>query len=266
MTKPSLLQSFAQNAKQCALRMLPEAILAAPKKRHYRKVVAEFLESEEPDLHIVKKLVDAGSSVFDVGANIGVYTRFLSQYVGVNGSVDSFEPIPPTFSYLESNVRALGFANVRAHLLALSDCPGVETMAVPTYSGGGNNFYQASLLGSSEGENVLEFKVRVETLDNIWHQTEKPISFIKIDVEGAELSCIHGARECLQAHHPALLIEISGNMADSASRAGELKDVLGELGYRPYFLQGTSLEPWAPGANSVNYFFLTSQQLKSISS
>ena len=149
MTQPNFLQSIAQSVKQCALRVLPEAILSAPKKRHYRKVVSEFLESEEPDLQMVRKLVRPDASVFDVGANIGVYTRFLSQYVGAKGSVDSFEPIPPTFRFLESNVRALGFSNVRVHRLALSDCPGVQTMTVPTYSGGGNNFYQASLLGSS---------------------------------------------------------------------------------------------------------------------
>jgi len=256
--------SLMTSLKSFALRILPERLLSLFKRAHYRNVVAHFQEKDEPDMLYVRKLVDPGDLVFDIGANIGVYTRFLSEFVGAGGKVHSFEPIPPTFDYLRSNVRGLRLRNVELHAVALSDSSGSETMCVPTYETGGNNFYQASLLRASDASGFLEFEVRTQTLDEIWHDIGKKLSFAKIDVEGAELSCIHGARDCLASDRPALLIEISGNMTDELSAAAELKGVLGDLGYRAYYLSDQALKPWEPGVKSVNYFFLSAPHEKKL--
>lgn len=50
--------------------------------------------SDERDLDVARRLAVPGSVVLDVGANVGIYTRVLSETVGAAGRVHSFEPLP----------------------------------------------------------------------------------------------------------------------------------------------------------------------------
>ena len=68
-------------AKAFALKWLPQAIVSRLKRSHYLKKVKDISVSDEPDLEIVQRLVGQGDYVVDLGANIGVYTVFLSRLV-----------------------------------------------------------------------------------------------------------------------------------------------------------------------------------------
>src|SRR5881296_1063654 len=72
----------------------------------------EILDSEK-DLQVVKHIVRLGDVVFDVGANFGFYTLYLSRYVGDHGLVYSIEPIPLTFSILTHGVKRLQLSNIK---------------------------------------------------------------------------------------------------------------------------------------------------------
>ncbi len=100
-------------------------------RRAIRPLVPHFLKclyyhqllfrlSAEPDALRCRSFVKLGDCVIDVGANIGAYTRILSQWVGREGSVHSYEPVPETFSYLCNNVTKFGMANVIVHNAAVS--------------------------------------------------------------------------------------------------------------------------------------------------
>ena len=101
----------SQSLKRIASQILPYRALVALRRYHYCRVVKNFRDEEEPDLKIVKRIVKRGDFVLDIGANIGVYTAALSRLVGSNGTVISFEPIPPTFAILQDTVSRLGFTN-----------------------------------------------------------------------------------------------------------------------------------------------------------
>lgn len=264
MSNRTVTGSIRENLKSVVLRYLPDQLLFSLKKRHYRTVLYSFDESEEPDLAAVKRLVKPGDTVFDIGANIGVYTRFLSSYVGTSGRVESFEPIPPTYRFLSSNIDSLGLQNVRAHCLALCDRKGSQTMLVPQYGdGGGTNFYQASLIRSDESSgDSLRFEVTTDTLDNFWRGNHSKVSFIKIDVEGAEFTLLSNASELLESERPALLVEISGELASDDSSSGKVRRLLEQKGYLPFFCVDGRLDPWHSGARSLNYFFLTERQFE----
>jgi 23S rRNA U2552 (ribose-2'-O)-methylase RlmE/FtsJ len=74
-------------------RTLPVKVLQFVKKIHYSRLLRSFSEKDEIDFKVIKYIVNLGDYVVDIGANIGVYTKYLSERVGSLGRVYSIEPI-----------------------------------------------------------------------------------------------------------------------------------------------------------------------------
>src|SRR2546427_1905095 len=89
--------------------LLPPPVLRWVKRKYYARAVQSFWEADTEPL---KYLVKSGDVVLDIGANIGDYTRVLSQMVGRGGSVYSLEPIPQTFDLLSAVIQQLRLENV----------------------------------------------------------------------------------------------------------------------------------------------------------
>ena len=248
--------------KGLALRLLPERVLHCAKKIHYAQVLRRFTEDEEPDLRVVKFLVNRGECVADIGANIGVYSKYLSEQTGPSGHVISIEPIPATYEILCSNMRRLTLKNVETRNCAISDMVGQVTMIVPEYDSGGENFYAAHIKRGTADESLRCFTVQTLTVDALL--SSMPVQFVKCDVEGHEYNCIRGAAGTIERSKPAWLIEVSGDMAEERSRSYATRRILADSGYRPCWYDGMKLREWQPGTRSVNYFFLTDQQVANL--
>jgi FkbM family methyltransferase len=226
--------------KQIALKYLPDTVLKSVRTRHYQNQLKHYPLSEEPDLLGCKALLRPGDTVLDVGANIGVYTRFCSEFVGPTGQVHSLEPIPETFSYLTSNVRALGLANVTCHNLAASDKDQDQAaMSVPQYSTGGANIYEATL--SDNGD----IPVKTTRLDTLFPNLSPRL--IKCDVEGHEVACINGALELIARCRPRWVVEVSNPRTF---------EVFASLNYDPFIYDQGSFRPATPTDKVPNFFFL----------
>ncbi len=243
--------------KQLALQFLPSRLLHRLKKMHYARTLREAVDADEPDLAMVRYLVPHGGTVVDVGANFGLYTRFLAEMVGASGRVVSIEPVPATFDLLLSNLRSLGLDNVDPLNVAISSANGSAAMRVPRYKTGGENFYEARIVATQENSPTIPVATR--TLDSLFSRIQPAVSFIKCDVEGHELRCLRGAGELIQRVRPAWLLEISGNPDDPAHSAYELFHIMDSRGYTPYWFDGQALRRRHSGDRSVNYFFLTSE-------
>jgi tRNA A58 N-methylase Trm61 len=102
------ISDIRDHIKGFILSILPDKILQAIKKVHYARALSAVSEGDEVDFKIIKQLVNPGDYVADIGANYGVYTKYLSELVGRDGCVYSIEPIPLTFEILYSNVKKLG--------------------------------------------------------------------------------------------------------------------------------------------------------------
>lgn len=251
--------------KSLVVSMLPETILLPLKKIHYRRFLKTASEDDEPDLKIVKCLVAAGDTAIDIGANIGLFTLFLSRFVGEKGKVYSFEPIGVTYKVLSSNMSSLKAGNVNLFNYGISDKNCSARMEIPKYASGGENFYQAHLVDStSEGKSGRHIDVKMMTLDSLLPTLGGTVGFIKIDVEGHELSAINGGLRLLSDHMPALLIEISGNPDEGDSSAARIFFQLSKYGYSPYLFDGNNLKPRVAGDRSINYFLLAEKHLKSL--
>ncbi len=225
--------------KQLALNYLPDSLLKALRSIHYSGSLKRYDINAEPDLRACKSFLMPGDTVIDVGANIGVYTRFCSEFVGPSGRVFSLEPVPETFSYLSHNVRSLGLKNVECLNCAASDHDNdSDAMLVPQYSGGGANLYEAAL--SSEG-NV---PVRAAKLDTLFPSLSP--QFIKCDVEGHELACIQGAMGLIHRCHPKWMVEVTRR---------ETFELFESLGYIAFSYGEGKFRPYDPTRVTANYFF-----------
>lgn len=168
---------------------------------------------EAAESHVVKAVVKPNDVFVDIGANIGYYTALASALVGNNGIVYSFEPGKKTFSKLESTVRLLKLNNVRIFNVGLGE------------HSGGSDFY-TSISGHDavqairpwhgmdlvHGEYVKE-QIELISLDKAIEEYQIPrerISYIKCDVEGAELSVLNGAQSIFKnSHLPVIQIELN---------------------------------------------------------
>jgi FkbM family methyltransferase len=152
----------------------------------YRQVVWNPEEYEA-----FRQVVTSGATVLDIGANLGGYTVLLAQWVGPHGRVHAFEPAPAA---REGLVRHLA-------LNAVSDQVAVHSEAL---SGGtGRARFRAvgiqgdnRLVADGAGDGI---EIRTTSIDAFCLAHAARPGFIKLDVEGAELDVLRGARATIAA-------------------------------------------------------------------
>ena len=251
--------------KSIALKILPDPILKCLKKIHYSYELKCFSEKDEPDLQVVKDLIEPGDQVVDIGANVGWYTKVLAESVSSDGRVYSIEPMPMTFEILSYCVHQLGLKNVELFCCGISEAAGEALMEIPSFKKGGDNFYMAKIVSSDNRDEKgnKRIQVHLRSLDEILLGSKRPIKFIKCDVEGHELAVVKGARSVIEKFRPAWLIEISHDPDEIGSPSNELFSILRSYDYKIYWLNGGNLVERAARDRSVNYFFLTAEQLSS---
>lgn len=250
--------------KRLVLSTLPEKILQIVKKVYYLRRLRFVSESDEVEFKVIKYLINPGDCVVDIGSNIGVYTKYLSELVDTHGHVYSIEPIPLIFEILCSNSRKLGLKNVELFNCAISDSNATVTMEVPLHKSGGENFYDARIVYENTHNSLRRIRVNSKTIDSLFSKLPYNISFIKCDVEGHELQCIKGAINIIKNSKPAWLIEISRNPDDLTSTGYETFKLLSEKGYEAFWFDGTNLKKRRSGDRSVNYFFLLPKHLQAL--
>lgn len=152
-----------------------------------------------------------GETVYDIGADQGIYTLFFARKVGPNGRVITFEPNPISYSHVVTNVQLNNFPNVEVRNVAIGETPGKLTFAFPAKDpgrGSADELIREQIL-KEPGSRAVE--VDVETLDKLITAAGlPPPTFAKIDVEGFELQVLRGMSNTLKNQRPRLFIEIHG--------------------------------------------------------
>lgn len=175
--------------------------------------------TEEDILSDVIKSIDEDDVFYDVGANVGYYTCFISKVVG-SKNVVAFEPHPDNIAKLELNSELNG-VNPEVLQYALTDEEGIMTLS--DHGGSGTN---QSLLwndGSLEVETVPGDKL-VESGEI------PPPTVLKIDVEGAERMVLEGLSDSLVSERCRLIYcEVHPGVLTVSE--DELHDYLRSLGY-----------------------------------
>ena len=249
------------NIKQLLQRVVPSFLIYRYKEWRCYKIIKNFDIDQEPDLQIAELLVTPQSHFIDIGANIGVYTKHLSGFVG---KVVSIEPVPRTYSILESIITRFELTNVEPKRIAISNKVGQTDIAVPNESGT-INYYRATIETSEITGSGMTFEIQTETIDSLFLKSGENISLIKCDVEGHELACIEGSMKYLERYKPAWLIEISGNPDDPNSSANQLFEIMQRFEYSVWLFKKGKLKRREIGDESINYFFLQTSHVEKIS-
>lgn len=185
----------------------------------------EGWESNERDFFA--NVARVSDSIVDVGAYTGIYSLTA---IAVNPAAEivAFEPNPRLMQCIEKNFSLNRYRNGFVKSEALSDS---EHLSRPLFGANGRGNSTFSLDQKMHGEHSLVMAyVKSNSLDNL---LVKAPELIKIDVEGHELSVLHGAAKCLAKSSPVLLIEILSEQ----SRA-EIVEFLTQFQYQNSVLIG----------------------------
>jgi FkbM family methyltransferase len=174
-------------------------------------------------------VLDADSDVIDVGANKGAFLDAMRR-LAPGGRAIACEPIPVLAAELAARYPQ---ESVTVHNCAVSDEPGSATFywvpSAPAVSG---------LRMTAHGQpDVQEIEVRVERLDDLVPGDFDP-RVLKIDVEGAELGVLRGARELLRRARPLVILEHGAAAAAFGTSHEAVYDELADAGLRVYDMDG----------------------------
>lgn len=168
-----------------------------------------------------------GKLALDIGANAGIYSYWMSKAVGPDGRVIAFEPQPEMVDALKKLRHTFKFNQLKIAQTGLSDQQGQATLS--------RNL--AHLGGASIARDLPDaddsFTIPLTTLDAyIDEHADRPVSFIKCDVEGHEPEVFRGGMLTLRRDRPTLLFELH----DKQVRESDLFEQLESIGYACFYL------------------------------
>jgi len=172
------------------------------------KYLRPTLRKIDPDLlEMAAEMVELGDVVWDVGANVGLFTFAAAWRAGPIGKVYAIEPDIWLVDLLRRSAKQPGArAPVEVLPVAISDALRVSRFHIAKRARAAN--YLDSK-GSSQTGGVRETQCVVTvTLDWLLDQFPPP-RVLKIDVEGAEDCVLKGASRLLSSHHPRILCEVN---------------------------------------------------------
>jgi FkbM family methyltransferase len=181
--------------------------------------------------------VRPGDVVWDVGANVGLYTLPLSEAVGASGKVFAFEPTPTCFAAL--NERTQGRANIQAVQTALGDRVGTAQLAVDSSETSTTN----SLFVAGATKTL---DVRITTGDSLVASAEVLApDVLKVDVEGFEEEVLRGlTRQLARPRCRAVFCEVHFGILDARGERhapSRIVELLREHGFRTRWLDPSHL-------------------------
>src|SRR2546430_12213065 len=209
MSTTTVLHRAANKVYQCAFPI-------------YRPLYAAYKSyADRAERELLRKILVKCAVVVDVGANIGIYSEFLSRYVGPTGVVHSFEPSPDNFNRLSAATRNL--SNVRL------------TQAVVGERSGECKLYVSDKLTVDHRAYKTDDSRRVIPIEMIalddYYKTGQRVDLIKMDIQGYELHALRGAQRVLQENSDInLLLEFwPAGLAQAGVRWEELVEMLQSL-------------------------------------
>jgi FkbM family methyltransferase len=151
----------------------------------------------------------AGDTVFDIGGSVGIMSIMLSRQVGATGRVYTFEPNPAVRPQLAAMLKANGASNVEIVPYAVSDNVGNMDFMRITEANVQRESSSLKIHGMPSESMAHEIiTVPVTTVDIFANEIRKFPNLMKIDVEGADLEAIMGAKKTIQDCHPIIQLEL----------------------------------------------------------
>jgi FkbM family methyltransferase len=176
-------------------------------------------------------LIKNNDRIWDIGANVGLYTEIFSRLTGLDGAVFAFEPSAQNRTAL--SVRVADCPNVSVIPVALGNTVGqVSFHQGEDDSGATSRIIEGSEISGSESQSI-----EMRTADScIADGTAAAPNFIKIDVEGFELDVLQGMTTCLSsANLRVVCVEVHFGLLSArgmANAPAEIETLLTTAGFK----------------------------------
>jgi FkbM family methyltransferase len=208
------------------------------------KFLAKRMADTDPTLFaLLRAHVRPGQVIWDVGANVGLFSFAAAAIAGPSGRVFAFEPDTWLVQMLRRSARVQPASSAPVEILPVAVARETAfrsfNIAARSRAASFLSGYGSTQIGGVAASQT----VMAVSLD--WAACKlPPPAILKIDVEGAELEVLEGARELLTQHRPVVLCEVSGEAAEAVTR------LLSQCGYRLFDGEHPEsgevrLAPWA---------------------
>lgn len=177
------------------------------KSIHKQLILDRIREPKSTEL--MRLFLKPDDIVLEVGANIGYYVLIESSILSDNGFIYALEPEPDNIDLLKKNISLNNLRNVEVYDLALSNRKGTAKL----YTGKASNLHSMYQGQSQEKKSYVE--VNTLTLDGFL-EDKKPITFLRMDIEGHEVEVIDGMKKTLESPYlERMFIEIHPHVVPS---------------------------------------------------
>ena len=175
------------------------------------------------EFNLISRFLQPGDEVFDVGANMGFYTVWMSKFIG-DGKIHSFEPDSKNYERLQKNISLNNLA-VFANKKAASNTDGI--VGFTSGLDGENHIVDG---GSKNAVMIKSQKIDTYVKD----KNIGAIAYMKIDVEGFEYAVLKGAETMLLKKGIDIIqFEINQTITNSGK---SINDLLQLIHYYEYTL------------------------------
>lgn len=199
----------------------------------YKITYQSFKEKQDAfEISLIKKYTKANDTVLDIGANIGFYAEILSHIVSSNGKVHCFEPDTVNFNYLKKRCSTL--SNVSVNNKAVSEKTGVLKIYTSKNLNVDHRTYKPE-------EYDKEIDIDCIAIDD--YLQGQAVDFIKMDIQGFEMSAVKGMRKTLESPNLKLLSEFwPYGMRTAGTSVLEYFQFLKQYDFYIYLIENNTLE------------------------
>jgi FkbM family methyltransferase len=190
---------------------------------------------------VFQRLIKPGQTVFDLGANHGVYTLLGAAATGPGGRVHAFEANPRLANLTRLSAAINGYGEiVTVHPLAVGEAEGIAQLVFDHGWSGGGSLFRGDVAAGGVNEGVA---CRVAALDALFPDPGFQVQVMKMDIEGAEGRALAGMPRLLERSPDLrLMLEFAPEMlAASGVPAPQVVE----------FLAARSFRAWLIGADSA---------------
>jgi FkbM family methyltransferase len=249
---PSKLYNFSKKAALSLLYKLPpfpknfhgKSVWIHPRAR-FSITTQTFFERESHVRTWLTEQLKPGHVFFDVGAHHGWVSMWTLPLVGKDGIVVSFEPSPANLSILEWHRTINNFSQWTIVPKAVSDIDADETEFFLVDTGDSpmnsltNGVPGTPLMG---GRDIRKISIPTITLDRFCSEVNLRPDLVKIDVEGAELMVLRGARKLLEQSCPTIILAVHPYWLPAGQSTQQIFEFLARYGYTVYDSKGCLAE------------------------
>jgi FkbM family methyltransferase len=202
---------------------------------HGNFLSTESISAYEPEMRqLFSKWIGEGSVVYDIGANVGVFSLLFVKLAGDSGQVYAFEPESNNTRCLLSTKEDNALSNLEVHAKGVGQK--TETLFFDRRGGAMSGHLVEE--GVADDENVTEMQV-VSVDDLVFNQGKRAPTFLKVDVEGNEVKVFEGAERTLAEHKPVIICELHHSLEPAVL---DIHGMLSAHGYKCFDVQDATKE------------------------